>query len=303
VIPARNEEKNIVGVLESVPPNSLETIVVDDHSTDQTAIRAAAIGATVIPAPDLPSGWTGKCWACHAGQAAAAPDTTVLVFVDADVRLAPGALEHIARHLADDTLVSVQPWHDAGAGFEQLSVIPNLIALMGAGAFSVFGRPARLAFGPVLAMTRAGYEQSGGFEAVRGEPVEDTALAQRFDHRVLMTGRDLATFRMHTSVESFISGWSRVLRTGVRQGSWLGSLAACVWVAALIAGFTSPWIYLANVVGLAGLSRVAGRFRFPVAILYPLALATFVALCARSLVSRRVQWKGRPVQWPPRPDR
>jgi 4,4'-diaponeurosporenoate glycosyltransferase len=303
VIPARNEENNIVGLVESVPPNSVDVIVVDDHSTDQTAIRAARTGARVVSAPPLPDGWTGKCWACHTGQTAASsdsPDSTVLVFIDADVRLAPGALERIGTHVSDGTLVSVQPWHDAGAGFEQLSVIPNLIALMGAGAFSVFGRPARLAFGPVLAMTRAGYEQSGGFEAVRGEPVEDTALAQRFGHRVLLTGRDLATFRMHTSVESFINGWSRVLRTGVRHGSWFGTIAAGVWVAALIAGFTSPWIYLANVVGLASMSRVAGRFRPPIAALYPLALAAFVALCARSLVSRRVQWKGRQVQRPSR---
>jgi 4,4'-diaponeurosporenoate glycosyltransferase len=303
VIPARNEENNIVGLLASVPPNSLEVIVVDDHSTDLTAIRAAATGATVVSAPPLPDGWTGKCWACHTGQTAASPDSTLLIFVDADVRLVTGALERIGARVADDTLVSVQPWHDAGPGFEQLSMIPNLIALMGAGAFGVFGRPARLAFGPVLAMTRTGYEQSGGFEAVRGEPVEDTALAQRFDHRVLLTGRDLATFRMHTSVESFVDGWSRVLRTGVRHGSWFGSIAAGVWVAALIAGFTSPWIYLANVVGLAVLSQVAGRFRPPVAVLYPIALATFVALCARSLVSRRVQWKGRQVPRPRRPAR
>jgi 4,4'-diaponeurosporenoate glycosyltransferase len=303
VIPARNEENNIVGVLESVSSNSMngpDIIVVDDHSTDQTANRAAAAGATVVSAPPLPDSWTGKCWACHTGQAAAPGSSTVLVFVDADVRLAPDALAHIAGRAAADTLVSVQPWHDAGPGFEQLSVIPNLIALMGAGAFSVFRRSARLAFGPVLAMTRAGYERSGGFEAVRGEPVEDAALAQRFERRVLLTGRDIATFRMHTSFAAFADGWTRVLRSGARNGSWFGTVAAGVWVGALIAGFTSPWLYLANVVGLALLGRVAGRFRVPVALLYPVALVVFVALCARSLVSRRVRWKGRRLQRPPR---
>jgi 4,4'-diaponeurosporenoate glycosyltransferase len=247
-----------------------------------------------VLAPPLPDGWAGKCWACHNGQV----DTTgsVLVFVDADVRLALGALDVLTRHLDDDTIVSVQPWHDAGATFEQLSVIPNLVALMGAGAFGIFGRPARLAFGPVLAMTRVGYDRSGGFEAVREAAVEDVALAQLFPHRVLLTGRHLARFRMHETLRQFVDGWTRVLRAGVRTGSRFGSVAATVWMGALVAGLTSPWLYVANVVGLAALSRVAGRFRPPIAVLYPLALAAFVMLCVRSLFSRRVLWRGRQVR-------
>jgi 4,4'-diaponeurosporenoate glycosyltransferase len=294
IIPARNEENNIGGVVESVRAESIsnrQIIVVDDHSTDGTAARAAAADATVISAPPLPDGWAGKCWACHTGQTHATAAT--LVFIDADVRIAPGALAVLASRVADDTIVSVQPWHDAGPGFEQLSVIPNLVALMGAGAFSVVGRPARLAFGPVLAMTRPGYDRSGGFETVRAEAVEDVALAHRFPRRVLLTGRHLASFRMHDTPRQFVDGWTRVLRSGVRNGSVLGSIAAAMWIGALIAGFTSPWLYIANVIGLGVTSRVAGRFRPPVAVLYPLALAAFVALCLRSLFSRQVQWRGR----------
>jgi 4,4'-diaponeurosporenoate glycosyltransferase len=296
VIPARNEENNIAGVVESVLGESTsirQIIVIDDQSTDATAAVATASGALVAPTPPLPDGWTGKCWACHNGQLLAT--TPQLVFIDADVRLAPSALTAVASRLNDDTIVSVQPWHDAGPGFEQLSVIPNLVALMGAGAFGILGRPARLAFGPVLAMTRQGYDRSGGFEAVRAEAVEDVALARRLPHRVLMTGRDIATFRMHATPGQFIDGWTRVLRSGVRHGSLFGAVAATAWIGALIAGFTSPWLYFTNVVGLAVLSQVAGRFRPPIALLYPLALGVFVLLCLRSLFSRRVQWRGRQV--------
>jgi 4,4'-diaponeurosporenoate glycosyltransferase len=301
VIPARNEENNIAAAIESVVIESddrLQVVVVDDHSTDGTAAAARRAGAYVRAAADLPEGWTGKCWACHTG--AATTEHRVVVFVDADVRLAPGALDAITARVADDTLVSVQPWHDAGRTFEQLSVIPNLVALMGAGSFSVFGRPGRLAFGPILATTRAGYERSGGFEAVRAEPVEDAALARRFSKRVLLTGRHLATFRMHTTSRQFADGWTRVLRAGVRHGSWFGFLAALVWIGALVAGFTSPWLYVANVVGIVALSRTAGRFGPAIAVLYPVALAVFVALCLRSLVSRQVMWKGRPLRSPQR---
>ena len=43
-----------------------ELVVVDDHSSDATAAVARDAGATVVAAPDLPDGWAGKPWACHA---------------------------------------------------------------------------------------------------------------------------------------------------------------------------------------------------------------------------------------------
>jgi 4,4'-diaponeurosporenoate glycosyltransferase len=70
VIPARDEAASLPGLLASLaaqtrPPD--ETIVVDDHSRDDTAAAAAAAGATVLAAPALPPGWTGKAWACWTG--------------------------------------------------------------------------------------------------------------------------------------------------------------------------------------------------------------------------------------------
>jgi 4,4'-diaponeurosporenoate glycosyltransferase len=72
IVPARDEERSLPRLLRSLagqtmPP--LEVIVVDDHSRDDTAARAAAAGARVLSSAPLPDGWTGKTWACHQGAA------------------------------------------------------------------------------------------------------------------------------------------------------------------------------------------------------------------------------------------
>ena len=63
IIPARNEEKNLPHLLDSLFNQSVqpdEIIVVDDHSQDQTKHIAEEYGVTTFTAPPLPAGWTGK---------------------------------------------------------------------------------------------------------------------------------------------------------------------------------------------------------------------------------------------------
>ena len=71
--------------------------MLDDHSTDRTSAILAAIDdprLRVLAAPGLPPGWSGKQHACAtlASQARHA----LMVFVDADVVLAPDALSRMA---------------------------------------------------------------------------------------------------------------------------------------------------------------------------------------------------------------
>ena len=105
LIPARNEEANIRGTLEAVLANrgvNLEVVVLDDHSTDRTvevvgesAARDSRVRLEL--APPLPAGWCGKQHACHVlAQRARSP---LLVFMDADVRLAADALERMVEFM------------------------------------------------------------------------------------------------------------------------------------------------------------------------------------------------------------
>ena len=78
VIPALNEEDSIGRVLSEVPAGLFdEVFVVDNGSTDATAQRASARGATVLHEPRR-----GYGNACLRALRELPPDTDVVVFMD-----------------------------------------------------------------------------------------------------------------------------------------------------------------------------------------------------------------------------
>jgi 4,4'-diaponeurosporenoate glycosyltransferase len=303
VVPARDEANALPGLLASVMAQRApgdEVVVVDDGSVDGTGTVAAACGATVLAAPPLPPGWTGKAWACWCGaQATTGP---LLVFLDADVVLAPGALDRLdgAESSAPGALVSVQPWHAVVGARERLSLLFNITALMGSAACTTLGRRARtrVAFGPVLATSRSAYERAGGHGApsVRGAVAEDIALARRYDRVEVFGGRDAASFRMYPrGIAAIVEGWTKNIAAGFGAIAWWFALAVVAWIWSLAGGpFVSPWFYAASAVQLWVLGRRAGRFGPVAAALYPVALVFFLAVFLRSLVLR---WLRRPVAW------
>lgn len=79
IIPTLNEAESIGHVVSEMPWNLIaECIVVDNGSTDATAVIAQKAGARVIQSP------RGYGAACLAGSNAALSSSTVLVFMDGD---------------------------------------------------------------------------------------------------------------------------------------------------------------------------------------------------------------------------
>ncbi|MSR64238.1 MAG: glycosyltransferase family 2 protein [Verrucomicrobiae bacterium] len=98
IIPARDEEGSISTVLRLIPCElAQQIIVVDNGSTDKTAMKAQAAGAEVIE--ELSRGY-GQ--ACLTGLAHLRDDIDVIGFLDADGSDDPRLLEQLLEPIRDD---------------------------------------------------------------------------------------------------------------------------------------------------------------------------------------------------------
>ncbi len=132
IIPARNEEAGLPGLLESLArqdPGPEEVIVVDDGSEDATAERAAQAGAKVLPSRPLPEGWRGKTWACWQGAEASRGEVLLCL---AAVHALPYGNRYVA-HLAALPAVTFEYrwWHRQSRGCIALAEKQHAFAVRG----------------------------------------------------------------------------------------------------------------------------------------------------------------------------
>lgn len=322
IIPARNEEANIGLALESIADQSvqpLETLVVDDHSSDSTADAARKLGADVLQAPPLPEDWRGKTWACRTGARTAKGEA--LLFMDADVRLRPDALGRIwaVWKQSEVGALSVGPYHRVERPYEELSAIFNIFTFAGMGSFSLFGSPLRPKglFGPFLLIDKALYEKIGGHDRVKAEILENMTLcpilAAHGAGLLVLGGRGVVDVRMYPDgFGAMVAGWTKAFAAGADKTSATIMLAAVVWISgailAALAMVPNPFVgdphsamlmYGAYAAGFYWMLRRVGSFSVLTALFYPLALIFYLVVFTRSLIRKArgqaVAWKGRSI--------
>lgn len=196
VIPARDEASTIGAGLDSLLrqryPGALSLIVVDDHSSDGTAdvVRATMAHAhsslSLVVAPELPPGWTGKLWALeqgirHAESAPHAPD--FLLLTDADIVYAPGALSAlVARAIRDDrVLVSLMAKLHCKTPAERAAVPAFIFFFRMLYPFAWVNRAqcaSAAAAGGCMLVRASALRAVGGVASIRGELIDDCALAR-----------------------------------------------------------------------------------------------------------------------------
>lgn len=323
LIPARDEVAQIEGCVRAALQGGLpvhELIVCDDGSTDGTTELLARLKGDlpqlrVISGAPLPPSWVGKVHAMH--QLAAAAEGELLLFLDADVRVAEGGLQRLAGLLPGADVVTAVPRQVMVTPAEGL-LMPLLhlsyVAWLPMFLIPLVSDPRVLAAnGQVLLVRRARLDQIGGVAAIKGEVVDDMALCRavkKIGGRVIFAdGRDIASCRMYQSRAEVERGFSKNLYEGI--GGHLPALFVVIalhlmffvvpYLGLLLSPFV-PGLLLPALVGV-GLNLglrlgMAARWGHPVwsALAHPVGILGLLRIAVRSAVwSRqgRIEWRGR----------
>lgn len=317
LIPARDEAPNIAPCLAAALASRdvpVEVLVIDDGSRDGTPeivsrIAAADPRVRLLSAPPLPPGWTGKVHAC--ARLAEAARGTHLLFIDADVRLAPGAAAAMAAHAAAAgiAMVSGVPRQIIRSLGEALTVPGINFLLLGylpGGGRAASRRPDLAAACGQLVLCDAGaYRALGGHGAVPGVLHDGLALARRFraeGHRTeVVDGAPLATCRMYGGFAEAWAGFLKNAREGMATPLglpiWTVLLAgAHLWPFALLPDGPAALAILLMLALRAAITLRAGEPWWTIP-LHPLTVLVALAIqwtaLARWALGMPPGWKGR----------
>jgi len=321
LLPVRNEAAHVgpclLHLMDQRLVPRLTILLLDDCSTDDTAALAADVAAAdgrvrVLTGAEPPAGWLGKPHAC-AQLAAACADADVLVFVDADVRLAPLAVASAVALLETLDVEAVCPFpRQLAESWAERIVQPLLmwswLSLVPLRIAERSTRPSlAVATGQFLVVRRTAYDLAGGHEAARSEVMEDLALVrhvrQTGGRTAVVDGTGLAHCRMYIGWDELCPGYTKSLWAAF--GSPAGAAAVfaastAVYVVPALAALTgSRSGLLGYLFGVAGRAVTAHRTRarvWPDVFAHPASVATAGWLTVQSLWRHRrgqLTWKGR----------
>lgn len=326
LIPARDEIASIANAIEAAlacVEVEVEVVVLDDHSQDGTAAAVQRFVETdcrvrLLSGPDLPEGWCGKQYACSVLAEHASYD--LLLFLDADVRLAPDGLARLVSflHDSDADLVSGIPRQETGSLVEQM-VIPLIhFVLLGFLPLGRMRRSGATAYGAgcgqLFLARRASYEKMGGHAAIRSTLHDGIYLPRAFRQAGFRTdlcdATEIARCRMYRGGGELWQGLAKNAVEGLGAASMivpttlllvfgqvipLPLLLLSLWmwpVAVLPAGAAVVCSYFPRIAGLV-------KFRQPPlgALLHPFAVVILLAIQWYALGAHILGyprgWKGR----------
>jgi glycosyltransferase involved in cell wall biosynthesis len=312
VVPARNEERHLPHLLDSVLAQQyadFEMIVYDDGSTDRTpGILAECRDPRLVRlrGEGPPPGWLGKPHALHAATAHATGD--VLLFLDADCALAhPDALrELVERHAAlpaPAVLTGLTNLRPSGAWL-LVSMAAHAI-LTGLPWFMprrLHARSLGAVNGQAWMIGAGVYRRLDPHAAVRGDVLEDVKAGRHLRaHGVRAYLAPLAGLVHVRMYEDYAEAWR-----GFRKNAYLMlggtpvSFAAMMLVYVgtyLVAPLMQPWLLVPLVVTKAITDRACGLpfwFGLTAPVSHVLAVALGVD-SAHAHATGRVRWKERKV--------
>jgi chlorobactene glucosyltransferase len=321
LIPARNEEDTIAGLLHSILKQSYanyELFVLDDQSEDNTVGVVEELGLknpklTLLRGKSLPGGWLGKNWACF--QLAQHARGEMLLFLDADVRLSVNALEAALYHMQKNrvAMLSCFPTQKMDSIGEWIVVpvmnwlVLSCLPLRTVTRYSYKSLTA--ANGQFIICDRKAYNDIGGHRAVFDKVVEDMEIARLFKkgkYRIMtVLGSEAIKCSMYKGFVESIKGFSKNFYLGfnVSPPIFFGILSLLMLV------FFGPFILIALdrnfiycilliILGRLLVSLLSKQNPLFNIVLHPLQLIAMFLVGVNSLywnLKGKTVWKGRTI--------
>jgi hopene-associated glycosyltransferase HpnB len=325
VIPARDEAAvvghAVASLLAQDYGGSFHIVVVDDQSSDGTAeaaltaVAADASGRlTICRGKPIPPGWTGKLWAMSQGiEAARSIRPDYFLLTDADIVHDPGNLRALVSRCETESydLVSLMVRLHCRSVWETL-LIPAFVFFF----FKLYpprwvADPARRsagAAGGCMLIRATTLERIGGIDSIRGEIIDDCALARR----VKSVGKVwLGPARHTTSIREYRSWrpiWDMVVRSAFAQLDYSGVMLALTLLMLSLTYLAPPLLVLSSqpaALLCGGFAWFGMSIAFLptlraydaprlIALLLPLIALFYVAATVASAV---LYWRGRGGYW------
>lgn len=323
IIPARNEEGRISPLLQSLQEQrfrQFEILVVDDDSSDNTAAIAESYGAKVLK--NAGTGKSSACW--HAAEQAKG---SWLLFLDADTKFISvdglSNLLHFYQEKGAKGITALQPFHTVKRLYEHISVVFNIIVVVGMNLFTIWGSRFKTAgsFGPCILCNRDDYFLAGGHKKIEEAIMDDLALGEAFLEQDLpvrcLGGKGIMSLRMYPEgVGSLIEGWCKSFAIGSKSTHPIIMLMVICWISgsftavgALISSINewnpaaimfSGILYCLYMIQTAWFASRVGNFRWVVFLFYPILFLFFIGIYLYSFIRvnifHSVNWKGRKIK-------
>ena len=321
LIPVRNEEHNILNLLESIRNQdyqNYEVIILDDHSTDNTQELCARFCRLnkrfrIISGKALPKDWLGKNYACY--QLAAESKGKFLMFLDADETIANGLINNTVHRIkfyrldllslfTNQVMIS---WGERMIvplmHFVLLNLLPlRLVKLSKNPAFSA-------ASGQFMLFNADNYRENQWHEQVKGKVVEDIEIMKLvkgygFKAEALLANGFIFC-RMYKNFSEAFNGFSKNLLAGFNNSVIglflylllviLGPIAIAYILSLELLLFALALIILSRVM----ISLMSGQNVWLNIILHPLQLIFMVLISVTSVkkyFTKTIVWKGRTIK-------
>ena len=311
IVPARNEEKNLIRLLDSLKTLNCEIIVVNDNSTDNTqALLKNYPDVKAVTLVEEPTdGWAGKTRACWNGYLNATGN--LFLFLDADVEFGKEALQSIiAEYIKQGGLISVWPYQRLKKWYEHLVMPFHLIAIASISSEFLWEKT-KGAYGPVMFTSRQDYEKVGGHKAVKDSITEDLAIGRLYSNNKIPVTNYLSDgiikFQMYPeNLKQLFEGITKNVSTGALQIGVLKLLAIFLWFTGGYSSFLrfdykieNLILYFLYVIQFYVITRRTGDFSILDSLLYPFYfiffLFCFIFSVIRKFLFKNVVWKGRKI--------